>query len=370
MPLTKETKVIEAHHPRQNEFSTLRPDDRLRLAYNVLTDSTKTKSVPAEERIVLYFVHGNGMSKECWEYNANLLFEKHGDVIEKMIAIDIVNQNDSYQLNKDKLGWLPQWGDGGRDVVKIVKAETGPGINILVGHSMGGVQCMYASLFEPALIDSLVTVDPVVFAEHGWESDEQVQKYLQKRFHKIHRLLRTEFKDKADYEKYIREGSMSRTWHPDIQTSYMNGSGIFHSDGTVTFKTSALQQMSTYYATIYSFRHGLKLASLVDHEVLHIAGTQDSVTKRANAVECRKVLQHGVSVDIDGAGHLVPFEKPHETVDAIAAFISRRRTRRLEIRSEYDSRKSFSPAQLDAMFKERFDEIENTYPNNRLYSRL
>lgn len=375
MVVEKELRIIEGHHPRRNEWSVLRPDYRLRIAYNVVVDEEKRRAskVPVNERLMLVFSHGNGMNKECWDYHIQKLFDRHGDILDKVVAIDSVNQNDSHVLNEGKLGWLSHWADCAKDIIKIVNAEQTGAINILVGHSMGGTQCIYAGAFEPSLFDSMVVCDPVVqglLPEDTGGDVEAAHQLAAARFAKIGKSLRNTFKGKDEYENYIKRRSLSRTFITEIQHNYMEGAAIYHKDGTISVKTPADQQMVTYYSTPYAFRDALKYASLLDCEVVHIAGTTPTVTTWRSSEDCRKALRYCTAVDIEDAGHNVPFEQPDQTTDAISAFITRRRERAIELAKDANDRKYLSKADREKLLAEKYQETIDTYPAHKIYAKI
>lgn len=317
MALIKQTYICEAHYPRQIGSSQWLSSERLQISYNIYKHE-KILSTAAEPGLNLIFTHGNGMCKEVWEYMIERCFEYLGSILRTVVSIDCANQNDSYQLNKEKLGWTYVWSDGGRDIIKVARYLNLSENTILIGHSMGAVGCLYATYFEPGMFDSVIAIDPV-----SLHIDDVISKKLMNR---IHESLIDNFEDMEHYKNYMLRKNFTKTFHPRIQNDLINSSFITNLDGTVSMKTPAIQQLVCYFSGNFTLMHEqqLRLYSMIECEVLHVAGTATTLTHPETVPTVRRWMKNCTPIDIEGGAHLVPFEKPDETFEPIKVFLEKR----------------------------------------------
>lgn len=124
-----EELVVPAMWPRSTPLSTRRSNDRLSIACKIYT-SKQEKSLDTNDGIgnstsdastrngdkfsaksispSVFFVHGNGFPKECYEPMLYDFSEKmkneHGMSLKYILTMDIVNQGQSAVINEPKLG--------------------------------------------------------------------------------------------------------------------------------------------------------------------------------------------------------------------------------------------------------------------------
>jgi pimeloyl-ACP methyl ester carboxylesterase len=348
MVLTKQICVCDAHWPRENSASVVSPDDRLKIVYAVYQDDRfDTSTADPDSLLNLVFAHGTQMCKETWEYMISLAFDRFGAKLGRVISVDAANHGDSHQLNKGKLSWTVTWSDGGKDLVCVLRDVALRGTTILVGHSMGGAQCLYASFYEPALIDSVVVLDPVAYMDPELYGNREITKFFGTRLQKLTKFVRAEFKDKNDYLNYMNKVGISRGFHPNVRQDYIDNSAIYNPDGSVSFKTSFEQQMVSYASSGNTLRDLMKIMSCLDLEVLHVCGDIHDWNPAESQQKILEALQHGTGAIVEGGKHLVPFEMPVETFEAMSAFLEKRRDRGTHLAKEMAERRMFTQTQRD-----------------------
>ncbi|ANB14548.1 Lpx1p [Sugiyamaella lignohabitans] len=348
-------KITEANYPRGHSRAVLYPDARLKIAYNVFTLFKNSGNIRPEEALNLVFCHGAQMCKELWNYTIELFFNDPdlGPKLGKVLAIDYVAHGDSYLANTESISFENSWEDASRDINAVVKEEKLIGTTILIGHSMGGMQGLWSAFYEPGLYDSVVTIDPQGYRE---EIDPvKSAKILGKKFSKLYdtRALDT-FKNYDEYYHYMTKIGLSAKFHPRCQKDYIDASFVQQEDGSVIMKTPRWSQVSVYISGQTVYRDSLKVLGSLDCEVLHIFPTQ-GYKEGSDAI--RAALRFATLVDIPNTGHLVPFEQPVETFEAMKGFVLRRYQRGLAIERQTYARASFSPAQRKQFVKTNFEQI-------------
>lgn len=380
--LTKESRIMEAHHPRENPWCTLSPDDRLKIVYHIYTDArpdSKQRSsytLASEPKLNLVFVHGAGMSKEGWDDMIERFYDNTPHPLGKVISLDVANHGESYRQNEGKLGWAYPWSDGGRDIAKLIRDEIdiGSGPTIVISHSMGSTQSIYAAFFAPAEIDAVVVVDPVLYIPEEIRTEPVGIEFMSKRMGKIRRGIQEKFSSWEEYEDYIRNKYFSKTFDPKVLDSFIQNS-VFkdEKDGKWTFITGAEHNMLSYFNSLYTSlgQKSLKVLSMLDCPVMHIAGTESAFNSPEAIPKNREYLPEGSEIaDIPGGGHLVPFEYPKETFEALYPFVIKHYSRANDRRAEFENRKSMTEGERQELFAEKYGEVARTYPVNKLYSKL
>ncbi|KIW18741.1 hypothetical protein PV08_03030 [Exophiala spinifera] len=142
-------------------------EDTLHLAVKQYIPLDNPHPRPGDVTIIA--APGNAFPKELyeplWEDLSRVLLASKASVRIRSIWIaDVASQGASGVLNEDLLGDDPSHSDYARDIVNLVniKREEMPRPIIGIGHSMGGLYLVSASLYHPRLFTTLVLLDPVV----------------------------------------------------------------------------------------------------------------------------------------------------------------------------------------------------------------
>jgi pimeloyl-ACP methyl ester carboxylesterase len=348
MTVRKTLHYADAHSPREMTEAQFHANVSLKIAYNTYIDD---RYLQPKDGLNLIFSHGAQMCKELWEYTIEMFFNDPvlGPRLATVVAIDAIGHGDSYLANRGKLTYMNTWQDSARDIIQVTRQLKLTGVTILVGHSMGGTQSMYAALFDPGLFDSVVTIDPMGFNDRFMEPS--TAKNLGNLFDNlVANQARDQFKDRIDYETYINEVGLSKNFHPRCKKDYMDASAVKNVDGSYTFKTAAVQQLGIYMSGQYAFRDSVKVVGHLDCAILHVFPT-DGYLKGSKAF--RAAMRHGTFVDIPDSTHLVPFEKPVETFNAMRGFILQRLERGTQLEKTLQERTSWTLQLLDEYNKMR-----------------
>ncbi|ODV62449.1 triglyceride lipase [Ascoidea rubescens DSM 1968] len=342
---TKIKKTTKAVFPRSSRLSTLSSEDVLSIVYNEFESTLSCDDIVCNknsdsDKVVynLVFLHGTGMNKEIWNYHIEKIFEyclvKKTEInwkLGKVISVDMVNHCDSYLLNRDKLGVEYNWIDGSKDVIKIMKEEKlymkeekrKRVKNILIGHSLGGFQVLMIGFLEPNLVDSILSIDPVIYTDGNNERTI-------KRFSTLYSsILKSEFKNLKECKEYFYKKSIFKDFHPRILEDYMKSEINYvekNGERRIELKSNVKQQMATYMSVFKVIKTGMRILELISKEieVVHIIGTKARWNDQRAYKYIREKIQNCQKVDIENAKHLLNCEEPDRMVTLIVQQLHRR----------------------------------------------
>lgn len=317
-----EKKTIDASFPR-TPGSTIYIEDRLQLVYSKFNFDSKPEN---KIRINLIFSHGTGMNKDLWTYYVRRIFTNDSDYyIGSCIAFDCVSHGDSAVVNQGKLGWIYAAIDGGRDVIKILENEQkiGDFLNnetnrtILIGHSLGAQQLVFASYLNENLFDTIVLIDPIIY------SDEQFQKRFTSNFFKLGNLVEDKFVSEKDATDFFIQRSFIRNFNREILQDIMKNE-VYSNDKDKTFrcKSSKISQMAVYGYTRLTIKDTHALLPMLKNKVFYILGARSPYcTDKVNQFIRDNVKQLVGFTSIPNVGHLLNGEQPDKVLTILQELI-------------------------------------------------
>lgn len=325
-----EKKQTDAQFPRTAGATSL-PSDRLKLVY----DRYKTDK-PIPEGVVkvnLIFAHGSGMTKSVWLYHAKKLYELTENSptwrVDSIVNVDGATHGDSALVNREKIGWTCDWCDGGRDLIEVVKHEsltTGDFVpdsytrNILIGHSMGGFNVLYAGYLEPNLFDSIISTEPVIHFE------EMFTEFFWKRMKKVGKLIIEEFPSEEAAYKFYREESFYKTLRSDILDEFIRDSIFKDKDGKFKLKANRQQALATYLSVGHSGYRGMNILPLLEIPFYHIVGQEATWTPQFSVDYIREhVPEHLLeTIEVEKGTHNLHAEMPDTFLKIVTDFVDKR----------------------------------------------
>lgn len=270
-----------AAFPREHGATNI-STDQLEIAYQKYTT---TSAIPSDFiSFNVIFVHGNGMNKSIWKYYVGRLFEyastagkREKWAIKSMVVMDVAVHGDSALLNKGKLGWVYHWDDGARDINSVVQHEQKSSgdftqdpthRNILVGHSLGGYQALFAIILQPCLYDLAFTIDPVAYTNQ--KSIDKFGRMLPM----FDRIFMDTFKKEEHAEMYLRKGFL-KNFNLEVLNDIIADEKYFdEEDGLYKTKASKNQQLAMYVGGSISIPKVIKLLPGITTPVVHIEALQ------------------------------------------------------------------------------------------------
>lgn len=302
-------KVVEAEFPRMTVNSTIPTGASLAVVFDHYRIRREWKS-SSRKPVNLFFMSGTGMTKAIWQYHIKRLFkysEENEDLrwqLNNAVAVDLVNHGESAVENCGKLGFVVDWREGAHDLIQVAKSLRLQGSNVVIGHSMGGYQALYASTLAPLMFQFAFVIEPVIYG------DPKSSKRLVKMVPSLNKVLKSKFNNEQDYEQFFREMSIFKNFHPEILNDFINSEKVIHRDGSVSTKTTKEQQMICYMNAAPAVALWKEVLSHVNIPVIHAIGKEASWNPPESVNEVRAGLKYVKGIDIEEGLHLVNCEKP------------------------------------------------------------
>jgi pimeloyl-ACP methyl ester carboxylesterase len=247
-------------------------------------------------RIVL--AHANGFCKETWapfvdELGSpdHLLYDQrgHGDSAAPPLPID--------------------WWDLSRDVLSVLDDAAMPPPLTGIGHSSGGAALAMAEILRPGTFERLVLVEPIIVPPPFERHDDHPLALLTER-----RRVSFESAESA-YDAYLEKAPFD-TWDPRALAAYVEN-GFEARGGQWALKCDPAVEAEIYRT---AFEHGAwDRLDEVGCEVVLVFGSESPAESAPHAQAMVDRFRLGRLVVIQGAGHLIPMERPEALAAVVAA---------------------------------------------------
>lgn len=313
---TKETKIIKTDFPRITLNSTIPNGVELDVVIDLYKADRKDVRLEKECRpLNIYFMSGTGMPKSIWGYHIERLFKyssKHqGEIswrLENCVTMDIVNHGESGVLNRNKLGANFDWKEGSLDLITVVEELNLVGDNVLIGHSMGGFQALFASALKPKLFKFVIAIEPVLLYERS-----QVIAFKQ-RVPMVNYKIKDEFNSEEEYVNYFKNKSFYKKFKDRILKDFIDAEKYTDKNGKIRTKTSKVQQMICYLQVQLLVPYSKDILNNIKVPVVHIVGLGANWNHPDTVKFIRDNIKHLQPVDIPNGGHLLHCEAGTETM--------------------------------------------------------
>lgn len=352
-------RIFDAEFPRYNKNATIPPNSKLQI----VCDHYKLRQIyksSTRRPINLYFLHGTGMTKSVWRYYAKKLYEISESnksltwQIDNIIAMDLVTHGESAMLNAGKLGYEFDWRDGGRDIVKIAGELNFEGDNVVIGHSMGGFQAIYAASEAPTLFKFIVPIEAVT-------NQRGTPAHINKRFDSLlaalNKVVFTDFKSEKEYEEFMRKKSFYRKFNKEILNDLVSSEKLINPDGTCSCKTSKDHQMLGYNAGFTSFPIALETAHRVKCPIVHVIGEKATWNEKEAVEIFRREIKTVDPIDIKNGEHLVTGEQPDDVIEMLVNSFNKY----IKGDQEFQNRSLLSFNDYKKAFREGYSVIEKEH---------
>ncbi|KAG0703560.1 Alpha/beta hydrolase family-domain-containing protein [Suillus ampliporus] len=333
-------------HFLQGRFSGERSE---KLLWNCANRYAK-KVQDGKKGLTLFLAHANGFPKETWETTLRyLLSSPSASLIDEVWSWEAVQHGDAALVNETNLGGIHDWLDSARDIAHFLlhylpedaSSEALPthlpllpetiseyrktdGFSsrslVIVGHSFGGCASVLAAVNFPALVSSMILVDPAIVQNGSYPPNSVA-------FRVPGALARRE--SWSSREEALRSFEVSPffgAWHPDVLRLYVTYGLCEDSRGGVKLKMSGLLE-----ALVFAGRAGSPEAwELLDRlderiELRWVVpgkpGDKGMRGEQATKIRVWRRPANSSNVVIYSAGHLIPQESPEELAQEIAAFL-------------------------------------------------
>lgn len=265
---------------------------------------------PGSNKPLLHLAHANGFPPATYQKAIQSLLPDYHAV--SFLARPLWNDTPPE--------WLRDWSQMADDLLEGLKEFSGQKI-IGVGHSLGGVLTLYASIKRPDLFDRLVLIDPTMLDPKllrrvkwskffGMETRSDLVKGALRR-------KRTWESTQAAYA-YFKGRPLFKDWPDGTVRAYAESMTGPASEGGVQLVYPP-EWEARIYRTIPT--DVWKSAKLLSVPTLVIRGENSNTFTEGSEKAFRETAPKASFAVVNGAGHLVPQEKPEAVSDLLKSFL-------------------------------------------------
>lgn len=243
----------------------------------------------------MLFVNGLGTDQSAWDSVAAAFADEY-----RIVRFDNAGGG------TDPAAFVPsrylELGGYARDLVGIAKLLRLQDI-VLVGHSMGAMIALLATLERPGLADRLILISasPRYLDAPGYVGgfdDEQLKA--------LYRAVTTDY---ADWVRGFTRAAMANADRPQLADSF-----------AASLRTIPRQHLLTILCSIFQSDHRADLAR-VDPPTLVIQSREDFAVPLPVAEHITRQIRHASLALIDACGHLPHISAPDEVIRAMRGFL-------------------------------------------------
>jgi len=200
------------------------------------------------------------------------------------------------------------WGVLADDLILFLESQSITKV-IGMGHSMGGIATLLASVKRPDLFRKIVLIDPVILPQQVYDMQKDKPLDQLKQFNPMYQQAsrRRDHWSNADEAKaYFESKAFFQRFAPSSQEAYL-AHGIRETESGYTLSYSR-EWEAMIYATATNPWSAL---SMIKHPCMIIRGEHSDVMRSDTEWQAVKdVATSAVCRQIDGTGHLIPQEIP------------------------------------------------------------
>ncbi|RYG88479.1 MAG: alpha/beta fold hydrolase, partial [Alphaproteobacteria bacterium] len=237
----------------------------------------------------LVLLHPVGLDASFWDDVAVLLSTTH-----RIIAVDLPGHGDS-----DVPAPSPGLADLARDVAELTEVIGLPPVTV-IGCSLGGMVAQAMALDRPDHVAALV------LANTSHDRDQASRNALHQRAARARPGMSAIIDETL--ERWFDEGF--RSAYPE-RVSMMRAK-LERADSVVH---------AWMWQAIADLDHGDRLRTVTQPSLV-VSGTNDRSVPAAATAALAAVLPFATRAEVQGAGHLTPFERPQEFADIVRIFLA------------------------------------------------
>ncbi|MDF1864057.1 MAG: alpha/beta hydrolase [Saprospiraceae bacterium] len=274
--------------------------------------NTNTFQIPFEdfggEGPILHFAHANGFPPNTYQR-----FLKPFTKSYKVIG---VNQRPLWQ---EKPNATSNWHQVSEDLIHFLDSQNLKNI-VGMGHSMGAVATLFASIKRPDLFSHLILIEPVFIPPKQIFLFSLTPSFLQKKMNPMIKgaLRRQDVWEnrEAVFESWRRKRVFSK-WSDEVLWDYVNAATKPNKSGQFELTYSKYWE-ANYYGRVPKIWGDLKKAT---HPMMGIRGAKTNTLFPEAWKKWKSLQPNATFLEMEDVGHLVPMEEPALISEKILAFL-------------------------------------------------
>lgn len=258
---------------------------------------------------IIHFAHANGFPPKAYQQLLNELIPQY-----HVIGMEArpIWKNSDYKT-------FESWRQGADDLIRFLDERKLTNI-IGAGHSFGAVCSLIAANKRPDLFKKLILIEPVVLPKWYYAVNSMPSWAVKLVNPLIKKTLeRTErWPNKDSTFKQFRRKKVFSLMSDEALWDYVNAATSENERDEVYLNFSKEWEAQIYMTATNPWRE----LKVVNKPFLAIRGeTSDTIFSNVWK-KWKAINKTGRLIEIEGSGHLVPFEKPREVANSIVTFLN------------------------------------------------
>jgi pimeloyl-ACP methyl ester carboxylesterase len=257
---------------------------------------------------VLLFLHANAYPPECYRKFLSPITDRYriiAPIQRPLWPGQCPEQLTSWKLFRD-------------DLIDFMTEHSMEGVKV-IGHSLGAVASLWASIENPALFSKLILIDPVIMNFRRVVFSRILPHKLRRKYIPIVRIAlrrRDTWESREAMMKHLGSKRVFQRFDDDAFLDYVKY-GVTDSEHGVTLRFPKAWEARIYSTPPNMWPHIKKSKvpmTIVKAEYSDVitAGTWTQIKKRIPSAEF---------LEVPSVGHLFPFEKPKELSELVIQYL-------------------------------------------------
>jgi len=186
---------------------------------------------------------------------------------------------------------------------------------LIVGHSMGATVATIAEVLEGPIASRMVLIEPIFLPSGLYDFEITVEQHpLASR--SIRR--RSEWRDTAEAREYLRARKLFMDWDEEMLELYLEHGMTQAENGALTLACQPGREAALFMGSMV--KDPWPLLDKISCPVLLVEGANSENKEVIDLARAASMIPGAELRAIEGAGHLVPMEKPRELLALIKEF--------------------------------------------------
>lgn len=211
------------------------------------------------------------------------------------------------------LSWLMLAGDIAA-FARVLGLET----PVLVGHSMGATVAAIAEALHGPIASRMILIEPIFLPEQVYDLDITVEQHplASKAIRR-----RSEWEDREQAVEYLRSKELFSGWDDEMLALYLEHGMTRAGEGGLTLVCQPVREAALFMGGMA--RDPWPLLEDITCPVLFVEGENSENRGVIDLARAASIVPEANLRVVEGAGHLVPMEKPREVLSIINDFATR-----------------------------------------------
>jgi len=186
---------------------------------------------------------------------------------------------------------------------------------LIVGHSMGGTVATIAEVLEGPIAGRMVLIEPIFLPHEVYGMDITVEEHpLASK--SIRR--RSEWTDEGEAREYLHSRKLFEDWDDEVLELYLEHGMTQAENGGLTLTCQPGREAALFMGS--TAKDPWPLLEKITCPVLLVEGAESENKQVIDLTLAASLIPNAELSVVEGAGHLVPMEKPREVLALIREF--------------------------------------------------